>query len=101
MPPRWLSGAILVAWLASSVWLFRVEIWPQLESNAPPPFSIDIVDETQNSKVPINWRVQQPGENGQPANDVFTVMTSIQHQPRENDFTLRARLVPRGEGKLK
>ena len=58
MPPRWLSAAILLAWAASAVWLFRVEIWPTLEPNAPPPFTIDLVDEAQTETRPISWRVK-------------------------------------------
>ncbi len=98
MPPRWVSAAILVGWIAATVWLFRQEIWPSLEPGSPPPFTIDLVDEAQQAqKAPIRWSVSQDGVV------VLTARTSVEHRVQENDFTLRADYDPRdpGKGKLK
>ena len=88
MPPRWVSAAIIVGWIASVVWLFRLEIWPSLEPGAPPPFTIDLVEEAQTSKLPISWRVTQNG------NYTLNAKTSVEHRVKENDFTLRAVFTP-------
>jgi hypothetical protein len=88
MPPRWISAVILLAWLASAIWLFRLEIWPSLEPSAPPPFTIDLVDEAQTER-PIPWTVKLNGK------EVFTAHTSVVHRSRENDFTLHASFEPR------
>jgi hypothetical protein len=84
MPPRWVSAAVVAAWVASAAWLFRQELWPSLEPDAPPPFTIDLVEEAQTEKVPIRWRVTRDGA------PVLTARTSVAHRSKENDFTLRA-----------
>jgi hypothetical protein len=86
MPPRWVSAVIIAGWIASVVWLFRLEIWPSLEPGAPPPFTIDLVDEAQTTtNQAIRWGVTQNGH------DTFLVArTSVEHRAKENDFTLRA-----------
>jgi hypothetical protein len=89
MPPRWVSAAVIAAWVASAAWLFRQELWPALEPDAPPPFTIDLVEEAQTEKVPIRWRVTRDGAA------VLTARTSVSHRSKENDFTLRALFEPR------
>src|SRR5262249_31579387 len=89
MPPRWVSAAVVAAWVASAAWLFRQELWPSLEPDAPPPFTIDLVEEAQTDKVPIRWRVTRDDVV------VLTARTSVYHRPQENDFTLRAVFDPR------
>jgi hypothetical protein len=84
MPPRWVSAAIILGWIASVAWLFRWEIWPLLEPGAPPPYTIDLVDEAQNSKQRIRWRVTQNGR------DTLVAHTYVVHRPKQNDFTLHA-----------
>jgi hypothetical protein len=89
MPPRWVSAVIIAGWIAAVGWLFRVEIWPSLEPGAPPPYTIDLVDEAQTEKVPIRWIVSHNDEK------VMVARTSVEHRGRENDFTLRAIYEPR------
>jgi hypothetical protein len=89
MPPRWVSAAIIVGWIASAVWLFRLELWPSLEPGAPPPFTIDLIEEAQTTKVPITWHVTQNGQY------TLNAKTSVEHRVKENDFTLRAVFTPR------
>jgi hypothetical protein len=89
MPPRWVSAAILAGWIASAIWLFRVELWPSLEPGAPPPFTIDLVEEAQTAKLPIRWRVTQNGKSS------LIARTSVEHRVKENDFTLLAVFEPR------
>ena len=88
MPPRWVSAAIIVGWIAAVAWLFRLEIWPALEPGAPPPFTIDLAEEAQTTKLPINWRVYQNGHY------TLNAKTSVEHRVKENDFTLRAVFTP-------
>jgi hypothetical protein len=89
MPSRWVSAAIVVAWVASAAWLFHQELWPSLEPDAPPPITIDLIEEAQTEKVPIRWRVTRDGVVA------LTARTSVYHRPKENDFTLRALFEPR------
>lgn len=84
MPPRWVSAAIIVGWIAATAWLFRVEIWPALEPGAPPPVAIDLLDEAQATRAPIRWRVTQNGLH------TLNAQTSVEHHVKEDDFTLRA-----------
>jgi hypothetical protein len=91
MPPRWVCAAVVVAWVAASAWLFRREVWQHFERDAPPPFAIDLIEETQSEKTPLRWRVER---NGSPA---FVARTSVSHRPKENDFTLHALFEPINE----
>jgi hypothetical protein len=84
MPPRWVSAAIIVGWIAAAAWLFRLEIWPSLEPGAPPPVAIDLLDEAQATKAPIRWRVMQNGRY------TLNAQTSVEHRAIEDDFTLHA-----------
>jgi hypothetical protein len=89
MPPRWVSAAIVAAWVASAAWLFRQELWPSLEPDAPPSFTVDLIEETQTEKVPVRWRVTCDGV------PILAARTSVSHRAQENDFTLRAHFEPR------
>ncbi len=56
MPSRWACIAIVGAWLIAMTWLFQREILPLLQADAPPPYSIDLVDESRNQHR-IRWNV--------------------------------------------
>lgn len=58
MPSRWVCLLILASWLASMGWLFHQDIWPWLQPDIPPPFTIDLVDEArQQPQAAILWNV--------------------------------------------
>lgn len=65
MPPRFFSLLIVVFWLATSSWLVRKEVGPNVEAGQPPPFHIDLIDEgPRGEAVAIRWgiyRVQGAG----------------------------------------
>src|SRR6516225_2533318 len=62
MPPRWLCLGILAFWVATSGYLFWLELWPTIQPNEPPPFVIDLVDEAQqNIPTPIRWNFYEAG----------------------------------------
>ncbi len=84
MPPRWLSLVVVLFWLGTSGVFFYREYWPSLEPNAPPPFAIDLLDESRDP-VPSRWKVLHNGRH------VLTATTEVEHRAKENDFFLRAR----------
>lgn len=58
MPSRCACLLILVLWLASMGWLFQREIWPWLQPDIPPPYTIDLVDEARHqAAADIHWSV--------------------------------------------
>jgi hypothetical protein len=87
MPPRWLSILIVVFWLTTSVLFFRREWWPYLEPDAPPPFTIELVDEARDA-VPGTWKVSRNGEH------ILIAKTNVDHNATENTFTLWAEFQP-------
>jgi hypothetical protein len=83
MPPRWLSIVIVGFWLTTSALFFWREWWPYLEPAAPPPFTIELLDEARDS-VPGTWRVSRNGEY------ILRGKTNVDHNAAENTFTLWA-----------
>jgi len=73
--------------LTTSALFFRREWWPYLEPDAPPPFTIDLLDEARDS-VPGTWKVSR---NGEP---VLTAKTNVDHNAADNTFTLWAEFQP-------
>src|SRR5262245_58802762 len=73
MPPRQLTVAIVVGWLASSGWLFHRELWPNLRPGEPPPYTIDLADEAQRHDIPIaiRWAILR---GGQPIGQLHTTV---------------------------
>jgi hypothetical protein len=89
MPPRWLSLAIVVFWLAATGWLFVRDLWPRLRPGVPPPYEIDLADETQTQKAGVNWRVFRNEE------ELLAAYTSVTHREKPDDsFTFQARFLP-------
>jgi hypothetical protein len=96
MPPRWLSLAIVVFWLAATGWLFVRDLWPRLRPGQPPPYEIDLADETQQvehglpqRKPATFWIVFRNGE------EILTAFTSVEHHERPDDaFTFQADFRP-------
>jgi hypothetical protein len=54
-------------WLATMSMLFYWEIWPQLQSDVAPPYSIDLVDEARHQdQTQIRWKVWVDEGHGPP-----------------------------------
>ena len=85
MPHRSLVLAIILFWVATTGWLFYRDLWPHLRSGQPPPYTIDLADEAQQSGPPTPWYVfrgdQQVGElltwlNYRESDDTFELHSS-------------------------
>ena len=61
MPSRWLTMTIVLFWLGMTALLFYQEVWPLLQPNAPPPFTIDLVDEARSQQSQVRWFVYLEG----------------------------------------
>jgi hypothetical protein len=86
MPPRWLSVAIVVSWLAATAWLIWRDLWPSWRPGEPPPFHIDLVEEVQKAdKPPIFWHVRLDDQ------DVFRASTWVDYHSEEDTFAFHAR----------
>jgi hypothetical protein len=72
MPARWLSLGIVAFWLGTNGWLLWREVWPQLRSGQPPPYTIDLVEEVQERRLQTVWTVTQDGR------EVFQTRTQVQ-----------------------
>src|SRR4051794_23861426 len=58
MPSRWVCLLILATWFVTMGRLFYLEIWPWLQPDIPPPYTIDLIDEArQHTKTVIRWTV--------------------------------------------
>lgn len=91
MPSRWLRLPIVVFWLATTVWLFWHDLWPNWRSGEPPPFVIDPVEEVhKDGPLQTFWTVQRRRQ-GQ-TQRIFRAKTWVDYQPDEDTFTLHARL---------
>jgi hypothetical protein len=89
MPPRLFAVLIVGFWLTTSAVFFWHEYWPYLEPGAPPPFTIDLIDEAHNP-VPVRWKVWR---NADP-DPVLIAYTNVTHHPETNEFTLSAKFTP-------
>lgn len=105
MPGRLVTLCILLLWLATSYWFFVRDAWPQLRSSTPPPYAVDLVDETRvrdqaNKAVRrIYWTVYRlvPGRE----EERYTLDTHVTYQEGADTFTLFAELKPLLGGNLK
>lgn len=60
MPPRWLTGIIVLFWLSTTGWLVYRESLSRTHHGEPPPFAIDLTDEV--SANTIAWNALEKGE---------------------------------------
>src|SRR4051794_15386034 len=80
MPPRSVTLAVVLFWLATTGWFLYREIRPSFARGEPPPFTIDLVDEARELKN--LWDVLQNGER------VGKAETWIEYLPKEDQFDL-------------
>lgn len=98
MPSRWVCWLIALSWLASMSWLFHRDIWPWLQADVPPPYTIDLVDEArQQHQAQIHWNVylekDRPGLR--PHQPGFTAKTWVEYRERPDDtFAFSMQLSP-------
>src|SRR5437016_2889362 len=60
MPPRLVTVAILLFWLATTSRLAYLEVLPRFQTGEPPPFTIDLTAEVSAQQV--RWTVLQEGK---------------------------------------
>ncbi len=84
MPPRLLSVAIVVFWLATTGWLVSRELWPHLQPGEPPPFAIDLVDEAQRQSVPVRWVITRNGKK------IGLAHTRVEYREADDTFALHS-----------
>src|SRR5438128_2544272 len=82
MASRTLTFLIVAGWLASTGWFVARDVWPQLRSGEPPPFTIELADEALRQLVPTRWTVRH---NGQP---VGTVRTTLIYDEKTDSFAM-------------
>jgi hypothetical protein len=87
MPPRAVTAAIVLFWLATSGWYFYREFWPELQAGEAPPYTIDLVDETH--QLPNYWDVFQ-GEKKE--KKVGKANTQINYHKEDDSFELYNKL---------
>src|SRR5438093_4580587 len=61
MPPRLVTAVLILAWLATSSWLFYQDLWPRIRPGEPPAFRIDFSDEVLAKRPPVHWTVYKNG----------------------------------------
>ncbi|HEV3261747.1 MAG TPA: hypothetical protein VG013_33160 [Gemmataceae bacterium] len=62
MPPRSVTAAIVVFWLATSGWLFYRDLWPRWRPDGRPPYSIDLAQEPRGQGRANRWDVYRNGQ---------------------------------------
>lgn len=89
MPSRWLSAAIVAFWLSTTGWLLYQEIWPLLQADQSPPFTIALEDEVHTQQTHIRWDVLY--------NDrlYMHAETWVAYNPADDTFSLNAQVRPR------
>jgi len=88
MPPRLMTLAILVFWMATTAWLFQRDIWPRLQSGQPPPFAIDLADEAQQPHV-ARWSIYR-GENKE--SKIGRARTWVAYRAADDTFELNSEI---------
>jgi hypothetical protein len=82
MPNRVITVTIVLFWLATMAWFVRREITPRWFADAPPPFSIELVDEAVRQSLPVRWLLPRNGQVIAPAR------TAIEYNDVDDTFTL-------------
>jgi hypothetical protein len=62
MPPRLVTVAIVVFWLAALGWFFQHDVWPRLRPGDRPPYVLDLAQEVTRWTAPRHWDVFYKGE---------------------------------------
>jgi hypothetical protein len=87
MPPRLLSVAIVLFWLATSGWLISREVLPHLRPGEPPPVAIDLVDEAQRHAAPVLWIITRDGKR------IGSARSWVSYRESDDSFTLHNEII--------
>lgn len=91
MPSRIICLGIVLVWLGFNSWLFYRDLLPRLLPGQPPPYTIDLVEETRTRRPYIEWNVEHAGQRA------FRARTYVDH-PDHDVFHLVADFTtPNGE----
>lgn len=82
MLSRYLTLTIVAFWMVTAGWLFHRDLWPRLRSGEPPPYTIDLADETQRQVLSVPWEVWK-GEQ-----KIGSAATSVEYRAADDTFEL-------------
>jgi hypothetical protein len=85
MPPRWVTGAVIVFWLATTGWMVYRERQRAHHAGEPPPFFIDLTDEVGANVVSWNLFVPQDKKD-----EKVGLGTSRVHRRADRTFELHS-----------
>ncbi|MFO0844913.1 MAG: hypothetical protein U0797_21380 [Gemmataceae bacterium] len=85
MPSRAACLGIVLVWLGFNGWLFFRDLLPRMLPGQPPPYTIDLVEETKTRRPYVEWAVEHGGERAfrartyvnHPAHDVFELVADL------------------------
>ena len=92
MPSRWVILCIVAFWLVATGWLFWRDVWPQVRPGEPPPFAVDLTEETQLAHPRIRWKVFQ-GDDGRFV-ERFYAQTWVTYRESDDTFALVGEFKP-------
>jgi hypothetical protein len=90
MPSRWQSLLIVALWVAATGWLYVRELEPTFREHDPPPYVIELTDESQTVHPVISWKVFQ----NEQTQESYRAQTWRDHNPQDESFTLHAEVKP-------
>jgi hypothetical protein len=85
MPPRWLTVAIVLCWLATAGWFFQHDLWPRLRPGQRPPYTLDLAQEVTTENNPRHWEVFYKGKT------IGDARTWVKHDD-DDTFKLKSRI---------
>lgn len=92
MPSRPLLALILAGWLATTTYFCYREVWPHVRPGSPPPFTIELADETTIQHAGLTrWTISRITERGkvETLGRAFTWMT---YEREDDTFTFHSDL---------
>jgi hypothetical protein len=81
MPPRAVTWAILVFWLATFAWFCHHDLWPRLRPGQKPPYTIDL-DQEASGASGRQWQVFYNGQT------IGNATTWVSHRRGDDTYEL-------------
>jgi hypothetical protein len=101
MPPRIVTAAVVLLWLASSAWLYLREIHPLIATGEPPRFALAHDDDKKQERLAVTWTAahETTGKGQKPL--VYRIQSSVVHHDknREDLFELVSHMRPAADQK--
>jgi hypothetical protein len=91
MPPRWIIAGIVLCWAMALSWLFYREIVPDVLSNDPVMYVVNVADESHHEHgLPprVFWSVQRNGKA------CYNLYTLVQYDENDDLFDVAGHLGP-------